>query len=167
MTIQPPVAASDPLPDVTPPPDGRPLLTVSSYDDAVAAVDALAEARFPVRHVSIVGRGVRTVEHVTGRWSLARTIASATLTGGLFGLFFGLLFDWWGALDSEVSWGWLAFYGLAYGALAGLLVSLLFARAGQRDFSSVRTIDADHYDLILTGGERAEAMRMLHDAGLV
>ena len=166
MTIQPPVSAGDGLSDTAPPPDGRPLLTVSSYDAAVAAVDALAEARFPVRHVSIVGRGVRTVEQVTGRWGPARAIASTTLTGGLVGLFFGLLFDWWGAVDAEVGWGWLAFYGLVYGALAGLLVSLLFSRTGQRDFSSVRTLDAEHYYVTLTGGERAEAMRILHDAGL-
>jgi hypothetical protein len=167
MTIQPSVAPGDRLPEAAPPPDGRPLLTVGSYDDAVAAVDALSEARFPVQHVTIVGRDVRSVEDVTGRWGPARTIASATLTGALFGLFFGLLFDWWGALDSSVDWGWLAFYGFVYGALAGMLVSLLFACAGQRDFSSVRKLEAEHYDVILTGGERAQAMRILHAAGLV
>ena len=168
MTIQPPLSAGDGLSQTAPPPDGRPLVTVSSYEDAVAAVDALAGAHFPVQHVAIVGRGVRTVEDVRGRFGPARAVASAALAGGLIGLFFGLLFDWWGALTPEVAWGQLAFYGLVYGALAGLLVSLLFQRAGlRRDFSSVRTLDADHYDVTLTGGERAEAMRILHDAEIV
>jgi hypothetical protein len=168
MTTQPSASPGDGLSlSAPPPPDGRPLLTVRTYEAAVAAVDALSEARFPVQHVSIVGHGVRTVEDVTGRWGPARAIASTTLAGGLVGLFFGLLFEWWGAVDPEVGWGRLAFYGLVYGALAGLLVSLLFARVGQRDFSSVRTIEAESYDVTLTGGERAEAMRILHDAGLI
>jgi heat induced stress protein YflT len=168
MTIQPPLSAGNGLSETAPPPDGRPLLAVSSYADAVAAVDALADARFPVQHVAIVGRGVRTVEDVTGRYGPARAIGTAALSGGLIGVFFGLLFDWWGALTPEVGWGWLALYGLLYGAFAGFVVALLFERAGRRrDFSSVRTLDADHYDVTLTGGERAEALRILHDAGLV
>jgi hypothetical protein len=168
MTIQPPFPAGNGLSEAAPPPDGRPLLTVSAYGAAVAAVDALADARFPVQHVAIVGRGVRTVENVTGRYGPDRAIASAAFTGGLIGLFFGLLFDWWGALTPEVGWGWLAVYGLAYGAFAGCIVALLFHRVStSRDFSSVRTIDADHYDLMLTGAERAEALRILHDAGLI
>ena len=167
MTTEPSVSAGDGQPGAAPPRDGRPLLTARTYDDAVRAVDALADARFPVQYVSIVGHGVRTVEDVTGRWGPARAIASTTLAGGLVGLFFGLLFDWWGAVDTEVGWGWLALYGAVYGALAGLLVSLLFSRAGQRDFSSVRSIEAESYDVTLTGGEGAEAMRILHSAGVV
>jgi hypothetical protein len=168
MTIQPPLSAGDGLSQTAPPLDGRPLVTVSSYDEAVGAVDALADAHFPVQHVAIVGRGVRTVEEVTGRFGPARAVASAALTGALIGLFFGLLFDWWGAVTPEVGWGQLALYGLIYGALAGLLVSLLFQRAGlRRDFSSVRALDADHYDVTLTGGERADAMRILHEAAII
>jgi hypothetical protein len=166
MTTEPSISARDGLSGAAPPPDGRPLVTVPTYDDAVRVVDALAEARFPVEHVSIVGRGVRTVERVTGRWGPARAIVSTTLAGALVGLFLGLLFDWWGAVDRQVGWGWLALYGLAYGALAGLAVSLLFSRAGQRDFSSVQSLDAGSYDVTLTGGERAPALRILHNAGL-
>jgi hypothetical protein len=168
VTIQPPLPAGNGLSETAPPPDGRPLLTVGSYADAVTAVDALADARFPVQHVAIVGRGVRTVEDVTGRYGTGRAVAGAAVTGAVIGLFFGLLFDWWGALTPEVGWGWLALYGLAYGAFAGLVVSLLLQRAGRwRDFSSVRTIEADHYDVTLTGGERAAALRILHNAGLL
>lgn len=167
MTTELSVSAGDGLPGTAPPPDGRPLLTVLTYDEAARAVDALAEARFPVRYVSIVGHGVRTVENLAGRWGPARAVASTTFAGGIVGLLFGLLFDWWGAVDTEVGWGWIAFYGLVYGALAGLIVSLLFARVGQRDFSSVRSIDAASYDVTLIGSERAEAMRILHGAGIV
>ena len=165
MTIHPPIPASDGMPDSAPPPDGRPLLTVGSYDDAVAAVDALAEEGFPVRHTAIVGRGARSVESVTGRYGLGRAVASGAASGAAIGLFFGLLFDWWGALTPEDAWGWLAFEGLVYGALVGCLVALLFHRAGSgREFSSFRTLEADQFEVVLTGGERAEALRILHQA---
>jgi hypothetical protein len=166
MTIQPPITARED--GTVPPPDDGPLMTFNSYEDAVRAVDALADAHFPVQHVTIVGRGVRTVEDVTGRFGPIRAIVSAASLGALIGLFFGLLFDWWGAVTPEVDWGWLALLGLAYGAIAGVVVAALMqAAGGRRDFSSVRTLDADHYELTLTGGgARAEAMGILHAAGL-
>jgi hypothetical protein len=167
MTVQPPLSAGDGQPDAAAPPDGTPLLTVSTYADAVTAVDALADAHFAVEQVAIVGRGVRTVEDVTGRYGPSRALASTTLTGGLIGLLFGILFDWWGAVTSEVDWGWLALEGVVYGALAGLIVGLLFQAAGpRRDFSSNRTVEADRYEVTLTGGNRAEALRILRDAGV-
>jgi hypothetical protein len=167
MTIQPPLSAGDGVYEGAPPPDARQLLTVAEYADAVRAVDALADADFPVQHVAIVGRGVRTLEDVTGRSRPVRAVASAAFTGALIGLFFGLLFDWWGALTPAVGWGWLALYGLVYGAFAGLIVGLLFQAVGpRRDFASIRTLDADHYDVTLTGGDRAAALQILHDAGL-
>ena len=167
MTIEPSIPTSDGVPHAASPPQGTTLLTVSTYEEAVGAVDALAEADFAVEHIAIVGRGVRTVEDVKGRYGAVRAIASTTFTGAMIGLFFGLLFDWWGAVTPEVDWGWLAIYGLAYGAIAGFIVGLLFRAAGpRRDFSSVRTLDADHYDVTLTGGDRAEALRILRDAGI-
>jgi hypothetical protein len=75
MTIHPRFPAGDGLSETAPPPDGRPLLTVRSYADAIAAVAVLAEARFPITHVAIVGRGARTGENATGRYDV-------TLTGG-------------------------------------------------------------------------------------
>ncbi len=146
---------------------GRRLATVDSYDDAVRIVDALADAKFPVEHVAIVGRGVRTVENVQGRDGVLRAAGSAAFSGAMIGLFFGILFDWWGAVSAEVAWGWLALAGLGYGAIAGLVIGLLIQATGPRhEFSSVQTLEAEHYDVTLTGGERAEADRILHDAGL-
>ena len=167
MAIDPSIPARDDLPATTPTPDRRPLISVSDYADAVRAVDALADARFPVEHVAIVGQGVRTVEDVTGRNGTFRAVGSTVLAGAVIGLFFGALFDWWGAVTPEVSQGWLAITGLAYGAFGGLVVGLLARGASmRREFSSVRTLDADHYDVTLTGGERALALRILHEAGV-
>ena len=166
MTIQPPFPTGD-LHEAAPPPDRRPVITVPTYAEAVRAVDALAAEHFPVEHVAIVGRGVRTIEDVTGPGGTGRAVGSAVFAGGLIGLFFGVLFDWWGAVEPAVDWGWLALYGLVYGAFAGLVVALILRAAGSRhDFASVRTLEAEAYDITLTGGERAEALRVLHGAGL-
>ena len=60
-----------------------------------------------------------------------------------------------------------ALAGLVYGAIVGLVIGLIFQAAGPRhEFSSVRTLEADHYDITLNGGERADAQRILHAAGL-
>ncbi|WP_198419749.1 general stress protein [Mycobacterium intracellulare] len=43
---------------------------VASFDhylDAQRLVDQMSDDGFPVEHVRIIGDGVRTVEHVTGR----------------------------------------------------------------------------------------------------
>ena len=152
------------------PPDGEPLLTSDSYESAVAAVDALADGRFPVERVTIVGRGVRTVEQVTGRSGYVRALGTGALNGGIIGLFFGVLFDWWGVLTPASAWGWLALLGLLYGAVAGGLIGLAvhaFAGGGRRDFASARSLEASRYEVLLTGGDRDLALRILREAGLL
>src|ERR671925_526606 len=104
---------------IAPQAHGRPparelLMTASSYEAAVEAVDALA-----------------AVEDITGRYGWTRALGSGALTGGLIGVLFGLLFDWWGALTPSTGWGWLAFWGLIYGAVIGGLMGLiLYASSG-------------------------------------
>lgn len=143
--------------------DSTVLLTVDDYDDAVAAIDKLARAGFPIEQASIVGHGVEVVEQVTGRSGPGRVAASGAFNGALIGLFFGLLFDWWGALTPAVGWGWLALAGLAYGALLGAAIAMLFEffAPRDRDFASTRSLVADRYDVVLRGGEPAAARRIL------
>jgi hypothetical protein len=151
-------------------PPGELLLASSSYESAVAAVDALADAGFPVEHVTIVGHGVRTVERVTGRAGRAGAVGTGALNGAIVGFFFGLLFDWWGAVTPTGGWAWLAVWGLLYGALLGGLLGLAFhsfAGGGHRDFASMRSLEADRYEVVLTGGERDQAVRILRSAELL
>jgi hypothetical protein len=154
----PPASSAHPSVD-----DSTLLATFDDYDAAIAVIDLLAQAHFPVEQVSIVGHGVETVEQVTGRFGPAHAAARGALNGALVGLFFGLLFDWWGAIAPAAGWGWLAFGGLAYGAFVGgnlaLLLELLVPR--RRDFVSARSLTARHYDVVLTGGDRAAALRIL------
>jgi hypothetical protein len=43
-----------------------------TYTEAQDAVDYLSESRFPVHEVTIVGRGLTSVERVTGRMTKTR-----------------------------------------------------------------------------------------------
>src|SRR5690625_6261137 len=72
-------------------PSGEIVSTYDSYADAVAAVDKLAQADFPVRAVSVVGNGVKSIETVTGKLTYGRVALSGALSGGYLGLFVGLL----------------------------------------------------------------------------
>jgi hypothetical protein len=150
------------------PPQGEPVLTTNSYVSAVAAVDTLAYARFPVERVTIVGHGISTVEKVTGRASYARALGTGALNGALIGLFFGLVFDWWGALTPSTGWGWLALWGLIYGAVLGGLIGLALYGfyGGRREFASAGSLQADRYEVLLAGGNRSDAVRILRDAGM-
>jgi hypothetical protein len=151
-------------PSMTPNGDGGAVLvTVDEYDDAVAVIDKLARAGFPVDEVSIVGHGVELVERVTGRFGPGRAVATGAVNGGLIGLFFGLLFDWWGALSPQVNQLWLALEGLAYGALLGAVFTMLFfvfAR-GRREFASTRSLTAARYDVVVPAPDRARALVVL------
>jgi hypothetical protein len=150
-------------------PQGEPLLTTDSYESAVAAVDALADDGFPVERVTIVGHGISTVEKVTGRAGYAQALGTGALNGALIGLFFGLLFDWWGALTPSTGWGWLALWGLIYGAVLGGLVGLAFYgfSSGRREFASARSLQAARYEVLLSGGDGSAAVRILRDAGVL
>src|SRR6476659_8731649 len=100
-------------------PARRVIASYDNYAEAEAAVDYLADRRFPVERIAIVGRDVRLVEQVTGRVTVLTAAlngaAAGALPGALIGWLFGL-FDWIDPLKSSLL---LALYGLVFGALVG------------------------------------------------
>jgi Heat induced stress protein YflT domain len=143
--------------------------TVARYDDyeaAQAAVDRLSDDGFPVASLSIVGNGLRLVERVTGRLTKAKAAASGAASGAWFGVLIGLLltmFTTGNAVLSLLAAGVL--FGAAWGALFGFLAHA--ATRGRRDFSAVRSLAAQNYDLIATPNEVDRARFMLAKAGLL
>lgn len=141
-----------------------------SYAEAERAVDFLSDRGFPVQHVAIVGTGLKSVEQIAGRLTTGRAALIGAGQGATIGLFFGLLFG----LFFEGP----AFLGVvAYGVIAGLIFGALFgalaqaAQGGRRDFASVRSMQAENYELQVTHEHSARAKQELLEldggAGLV
>src|SRR4051794_11817360 len=114
------------------------LASVPTYAEAERIVDRLSDRDFPVEHISIVGRDLRFVEKVTGRMGWGDAIARGAVIGGLAGLLVGWLFGLFDWFQPIVAAAWLAFDGLWF----GILVGIVFGAVGHwltrgRDFDSV------------------------------
>ena len=90
----------------------RAISSYSTYEEAERAVDRLADQGFAVRRSAIVGRGLRSVEQVTGRMTPGRAALTGAAEGGLIGLLFALLFgiffvgpDFASSCCTRSSWG--------------------------------------------------------------
>ena len=68
------------------------LGSYTTNDAAQRAVDVLAEHKFPVEHVTIVGTGLKLEERILGRWTLGRAVLTGAGTGAWVGLLIGVIF---------------------------------------------------------------------------
>jgi len=139
----------------------RVLLSSASYADAQRAVDALADAKFPVESLEIVGSDLHLVERVTGRMTTARAALAGTLTGIWFGLLVGIVFwivsPWTVApMVSGVVLG--AVFGAVFGAIAHA------SSGGRRDFESLSSLEASRYDVVADADHADQAARLLNEA---
>jgi hypothetical protein len=132
------------------------LGTYSDHEAAQHAVDILAEHKFPVEHVTIVGTGLKLEERILGRWTLGRALLTGMGTGAWIGLLIGLIF-WivspWaaGALISAIILGLI--FGAVFSAVAYLVQ--------QRAYTSARSVVADRYDILVDAEFAEEARRLL------
>jgi hypothetical protein len=137
--------------------------TYPEYLDAQWAVDRLSDAGFPVDRVAIVGEDVRLVERVLGRLTVARAALAGAGSGGWFGLLIGVLLGifavdaWWKVILFAVVAG--VVWGAAFGAIAHAMTG------GRRDFTSVSTLQADRYSLIVDADYAEQARQLLAGPG--
>lgn len=163
MTQQPPPAPgageSSPIEN----PARRPVASYATYGEAENAVDYLADRRFPVERVAIVGHDVKLVEQVVGRMSYGRAAlhgaSGGAVTGVLIGWIFGLL-SWIQPLLASLT---LAVYGLIFGAIVGALISLVAyaLQGGRRDFAAVQAMVPSRYEVLVDTEVADEAARLL------
>ena len=142
----------------------RTVASFTSYEEAEQAVERLAGLGFPVDRVTIVGHGVKLVERVTGRMTAGRAAVqgafAGAVTGALIGWLFGV-FDWYQPIVHTL---WLTIDGFWFGGLAGALLGLLAYAVthGRRDFASLRSLEAERYDLVVDDAIAAgDAERLL------
>jgi hypothetical protein len=138
------------------------IRSVTTYKDAEHAVDWLSDHDFPVERVSIVGTGLRYIEHVSGRVTTGRATLAGAGYGALVGLLWGLLFAALFTFDSGSFWSLLGF-SILVGGVGGTLIGAIShsSTGGERDFSSESETRADHYEVQVEDGYAAEAERVL------
>jgi hypothetical protein len=142
------------------------IATFDNYADAEHAVDYLADHRFEVHRVAIVGRDLEWVEQVTGRmnygWAALRGATSGGLVGALIGWIFGI-FSWIAPLIAGLV---LAVYGLIFGAFVGASIGLfLYAlQRGRRDFVTATALQPRHFDVVADVEVADRAVQLLRDS---
>jgi hypothetical protein len=155
-------------PAPTGPPDGQIVVaSYPTYAGAERAVDYLSDHRFPVERAAIVGRGLSSVERITGRLTIWRAAAQSAGQGAVLGALFGWLFGLFDWVNPVISGLLLALYGAIFGAVVGGLLGL-FGHAvtgGRRDFSSVAGMRAESYDVLVDAEVAPQAIQLLDAPG--
>jgi hypothetical protein len=130
------------------------------------AVDRLSDDGFPVEKLDIIGTDLRTIERVTGRLTTARAAGAGAISGLWVGLFVRAPAR---PVHQRNAWFAVILVGAALGAAWGAIFGAVAhaATRGQRDFSSVRTLAASHYDLVARTVPVDQAKNMLRQAGLL
>lgn len=139
-------------------PEGWPVGSYDTYADAQRAVDYLADNKFPVETVTIVGVEPMLVERVAGRLTWGRVLSAGAASGAWFGLFVGLLLSLF-----TVGGGFgPILVGLASGVVFGVAFAAMRygATRGKRDFVSHSQLVARRYD-VLSKPRNAELARTL------
>ena len=131
-----------------------------SYVQAQAAVDFLADAKFAVQNLAIVGTDLKSVERVTGR----RNWGTVMVTGLQSGLSTGLMvtFILW-FLQPQAN----PLVLLPGALLIGILIGCVFAgigyasSRGRRDFNSVSQTVAAKYEVLCEHKVAAQARELI------
>lgn len=142
---------------------GHVVATVDRYAEAQRIVDQLSDEGFPVEHAAIVGRDLRYVERVTGRRGYGRAAAEGAGAGALLGALLGILlsvFTLWEPVMSAIALIlWWTVVGAILGAILGALGHAM--QRGQRDFSSVRAMEATEIDVVVDPDHADRAMGII------
>ncbi|HHT12446.1 MAG TPA: hypothetical protein GX013_04680 [Propionibacterium sp.] len=134
------------------------VVEYSTYEEAQAAVDYLADHKFPVENILIVGTNLKLLERVTGRRTWGNVIVTGAMSGVMTGLLVGLMLMFFVG-DGNMMMLWV---GLAMGIIFGIIAQgLTYAMSGgKRDFSSQRITVAANYE-VLAEHKVAQAARDL------
>lgn len=130
------------------------------YEDAQKAVDFLADQKFPVENLAIVGTDLKLVERVTGRKNWRSVISQSILTGISTGLLVGILL----ALFSPQGQFWsMLLVALAIAIVLNVIFgAVIYAMSGgRRDFNSVRTTIPSKYEILCEHKHVAHARELL------
>jgi hypothetical protein len=135
------------------------LAVYDTYPEAQRAVDYLSDREFPVQNCLIVGTDLKQLERITGRLTWGRVALGGVLSGLWLGVFVGLIFSLFsndGSLAMVLS---TAVFGAAFGVIWAMVGYA--ATRGQRDFSSVTSVVATRYEVLVEHKHAAAARELL------
>lgn len=132
----------------------------NSYAEAQKAVDFLADEKFEVQNLAIVGTELKSVERVLGRKNWGTVIAQGVQSGLSTGLLVGLIFLLFGRPGSVLV---LLLVSLAIGVGIGVgFAAIGYAMTqGKRDFTSITQTVATKYEVLCEHKVAAQAREML------
>lgn len=135
------------------------LAVYDSYPEAQRTVDFLADKEFPVQNCLIVGTDLKQFERITGRLTWGKVAVGGLLSGVWLGVFVGLIF-WVFSTSPNVG---QILATAVFGAVFGLIWAMAgyAATRGQRDFSSVSTVVATKYEVLVEHKHAATAREIL------
>lgn len=144
-----------------PPGNVEVLARSGEYAEAQRLVDRLSDEGFPVDNLTIVGYGLKSVEYITGRLTKGRAALQGVGGGAWFGLLVGLLI---GLFAPIVAWFAVLFWSIVIGAVFGAVFGFVahWSTRGRRDFSSVATLAADEYRVLVDSAHAADAAAILN-----
>ncbi len=131
-----------------------------SYPQAQAAVDFLADSKFAVQNLAIVGTDLKSVERVTGRRNWGTVLISGLQNGLSTGLM--VTFILW-FLQPQAN----PFVLLPGALLIGILIGVAFAAIGyaasrgKRDFNSISQTVAARYEVLCEHKVAGQARELL------
>jgi len=127
-----------------------------TYAEAQKVVDFLADSKFPVQNLAIVGTELRSVERVLGRRTWGTVLLGGVQNGITTGLIMSLIF--WAFMPVDNIWA-LFIYALAIGVLVGVIFAALsyWMSQGKRDFTSVSQTVATKYEILAEHKVAAQA----------
>lgn len=130
-----------------------------TYEEAQAAVDYLADEKFAVENILIVGTNLRLLERVTGRRTWGSVLGEGAVSGISTGLLVGLMLV---LFVGNGNWAML-WVGLAMGIVFGVLFRALAytLSGGKRDFNSARQTVATSYEILAEHRVAQEARDLL------
>jgi hypothetical protein len=131
-----------------------------SYEDAQKAVDFLADQKFEVQNLAIVGTDLKSVERVTGRRNWGTVVTQGMQSGISTGLLVGLVMLIFTRPQSIVL---LLLASLAIGVALGIgfNAAAYGMSRGRRDFTSVTQTIATKYEVLCEHKVAARARELL------
>lgn len=136
--------------------------SLATYDDYAAAqrtVDHLSDNEFPVENCMIVGTDLKQVERITGRLTYPKVAAAGAASGVWLGLFVGLVFSFF--VEGDVLPMILSTVLLAVAFSLVWAIIGYAATRGRRDFSSVTSVVATRYEVLVEHKHAARARELL------